>query len=149
MAGSAQESRSGPYEIPHRVELPRQRNDRGSPFADAMEALDDNLRRLLTARSSLGSARPKAATEVGRQPWIAKFPAKEELATMRLAADCGLDVPNLGIEQAFGRDIYLIERFDRTPTNHGMLRRSFTSGLTLLGGHERDVGREIRSTGGC
>jgi serine/threonine-protein kinase HipA len=60
---------------------------------------------------------------------------------MRLAAECGLDVPNLGFEQALGRDIYLIERFDRTPTHLGMLRRPFASGLTLLGAHERDVGR--------
>jgi serine/threonine-protein kinase HipA len=117
--------------------------------AQEVEALDENLRRLLTASSSLGGARPKAATEVGRQPWIAKFPATDdtfpacriELATMRLAAECGLDVPNLGFEQALGRDIYLIERFDRTPSNRGMLRRPFASGLTLLGAHERDVGR--------
>jgi serine/threonine-protein kinase HipA len=60
---------------------------------------------------------------------------------MRLAAHCGLDVPNLGFERALGRDIYLIERFDRRPTREGMLRRPFASGLTLLGAHEGDVGR--------
>ncbi len=117
--------------------------------AQDVDALDENLRRLLTARSSLGGARPKAATEVDSQPWIAKFPAKDdtfpacrvELATMRLAKECGLDVPALGFERALGRDIYMIARFDRMPTNLGMLRRPFASGLTLLGAHESEVGR--------
>ena len=38
----------------------------------SVDELDDNLRRLLTAGSSLGGARPKAATEIVGQPWIAK-----------------------------------------------------------------------------
>jgi serine/threonine-protein kinase HipA len=115
----------------------------------SVDELDDNLRRLLTAGSSLGGARPKAATEIAGQPWIAKFPAKDdiypicriELATMRLAKRCGLDVPSLDFREALGRDIYMIERFDRLLTADGVRRRPFASGLTILGAHESDVGR--------
>ncbi|RVT90511.1 type II toxin-antitoxin system HipA family toxin [Sphingomonas crocodyli] len=117
--------------------------------AQQVDELDDNLRALLNAGSSLGGARPKAATEKGDQPWIAKFPAKNdtfpecrvELATMRLAAECGLDVPALDFERVLGRDIYMIERFDRTPGAGGIIRRPFASGLTMLGAHESEVSR--------
>lgn len=34
---------------------------------------DENLRGLMCAGSLLGGARPQAATELARQPWIAKF----------------------------------------------------------------------------
>lgn len=118
-------------------------------LVQSVDELDDNLRRLLTAGSSLGGARPKAVTDVLGQPWIAKFPANDdiypicriELATMRLAKRCGLDVPNLDFREVLGRDIYLIERFDRVVTADGVRRRAFASGLTLLGAHESDVGR--------
>ena len=117
--------------------------------AQEVDLLDANLRRLLTAGSSLGGARPKAATEIDGQPWIAKFPAlndtypvcRIELATMRLATECGLDVPELDFREAFGRDIYLIRRFDRRRSGEVLERTPFASGLTMLGAHERDVGR--------
>jgi serine/threonine-protein kinase HipA len=117
--------------------------------AQHVDELDENLRRLLTAGSSLGGARPKAATEIGEQPWIAKFQARNdsfpecrvELATMRLATECGLDVPALNFEHVLGRDIYMIERFDRVPRGNWMERRPFASGLTMLGAHESEVSR--------
>ncbi len=115
----------------------------------SVDELDDNLRRLLTAGSSLGGARPKAATDIAGRPWIAKFPANDdiypicriELATMRLAKRCGLDVPSLDFREVLGRDIYMIERFDRVLTTDGVRRQPFVSGLTILGAHESDVGR--------
>lgn len=117
--------------------------------AQHVEELDVNLRRLLTAGSSLGGARPKAATELDGQPWIAKFQARNdsfpecrvELAAMRLAAACGLEVPALDFRRVLERDIYLIRRFDRTPHESGLKRRPFVSGLTLLGAHESEVSR--------
>ncbi|WP_454762341.1 type II toxin-antitoxin system HipA family toxin [Caulobacter segnis] len=117
--------------------------------AQHVDQLDENLRRLLTAGSSLGGARPKAATDIDGQPWIAKFPARNdhfpecrvELATMRLAAACGLDVPNLAFERILERDIYLIERFDRRVAGDRLDRIPFASGLTLLGAHESEVSR--------
>lgn len=117
--------------------------------AQHVDQLDENLRRLLIAGSSLGGARPKAATDLDGQPWIAKFQARNdsfpecrvELATMRLAAACGLDVPALDFRRVLERDIYLIRRFDRTPHDSGPQRRPFISGLTLLGAHESEVSR--------
>lgn len=117
--------------------------------AQHVDALDENLRRLLTAGSSLGGARPKAATDIGGQLWIAKFEARNdtfpecrvELATMRLAAACGLDVPALDFQRVLERDIYLIERFDRVSHDNWLERRPFASGLTMLGAHESEVSR--------
>lgn len=117
--------------------------------AQHVDQLDENLRRLLTAGSSLGGARPKAATEINGQPWIAKFQARNdsfpecrvELATMRLAKDCGIEVPELDFKRVLERDIYLIERFDRYSHGNWMERRAFASGLTMLGAHESEVSR--------
>jgi serine/threonine-protein kinase HipA len=59
--------------------------------APSVDRLDRDFRRLLEAGSSLGGARPKAATTHNGVPWIAKFSAKDdtypvcriELADMR------------------------------------------------------------------
>ena len=115
--------------------------------AQHVDELDENLRALLAAGSSLGGARPKAATKIGEQPWIAKFQkrgdsfpeCRVELATMRLASECGLDVPPLDFRCVLDRDIYLIERFDRIPHGNWLERRPFASGLTMLGAHESEV----------
>lgn len=58
---------------------------------------------------------------------------------MRLAAQCGLDVPALDFERILGRDIYLIERFDRRIVGNRADCVPFASGLTLLGAHESEV----------
>ena len=115
--------------------------------AQHVDELDENLRALLAAGSSLGGARPKAATKIGDQPWIAKFQkrgdsfpeCRVELATMRLASEGGLDVPPLDFRCVLDRDIYLIERFDRIPHGNWLERRPFASGLTMLGAHESEV----------
>lgn len=115
--------------------------------AQHVDELDENLRALLAAGSSLGGARPKAATAIGDQPWIAKFQkrgdsfpeCRVEYATMRLAAECGLDVPSLDLRCVLDRDIYMIERFDRIPRGNWLERRPFASGLTMLGAHESEV----------
>lgn len=115
----------------------------------SVDQLDPDLRTLLSAGSSLGGARPKAATEIDGQAWIAKFPSRNdtypecriELATMRLAAECGLDVPSLDFRSVLGRDIYLIRRFDRRRDGNAVYRTPFASGLTLLGAHQGDTGR--------
>ena len=117
--------------------------------AQHVDELDENLRALLSAGSSLGGARPKAATTIGQQPWIAKFQmrgdsfpeCRVEFATMRLAAECGLDVPSLDFRRVLDRDIYLIERFDRIPHGNRIERLPFASGLTILGAHESEVSR--------
>lgn len=90
--------------------------------------------------SSLGGARPKAMIEDGDKKLIAKFSAsndlysvvKAEFIAMRLAAACGLDVAPVRLARALGKDVLLIERFDRERGSDGWRRRAMLSALTLL-----------------
>ena len=94
---------------------------------------------LLAPGSSLGGARPKASvTDLGGNLWIAKFPAHNDTsnaaawdyATMRMASDAGLNVPQAKLEK-FSRlgSTFLVRRFDR----NGTRRIHFASAMTLLG----------------
>lgn len=96
---------------------------------------------------SVGGARPKAVVTVDGGEWIAKFPARNdpfnvplvERATLELAREAGLAVPRTRMETlADGRQVMLIERFDREPLGRGMGRRHMVSALTLLALHEQD-----------
>jgi serine/threonine-protein kinase HipA len=129
----------------------------------SVDRLDPELRRFLEAGSWLGGARPKAATTREGTPWIAKFSAKDdtypvcrvEYATMRLATECGLDVPRLALDSVFQRDVYLIERFDRFLHGNSIGRRPFASALTMLEAQEiaayhyayRDLADVLRQLG--
>jgi serine/threonine-protein kinase HipA len=87
---------------------------------DTADDLPRKHERFLARGSSLGGARPKAATENGGKQWIAKFGraddhlpmCRAEYATMTLARLAGLTVPPVRIEKVLGQDIYLIERFE-------------------------------------
>lgn len=96
---------------------------------------------------SIGGARPKAVVTADGGEWIAKFPARNdtlnvpllERATLELAREAGLAVPRTRVETlADGRQVMLIERFDREPLARGMGRRHMVSALTLLALHEQD-----------
>jgi serine/threonine-protein kinase HipA len=129
----------------------------------SVDRLDPSLRPFLEAGSSLGGARPKAATERNGTPWIAKFSAKDdsypvcrvEHAAMALATECGLDVPEIALESVFGRDVYLIQRFDRFVRDGQLHRLPFASALTMLEAQEiaayhysyRDLADVIRQYG--
>ncbi|WP_163030898.1 HipA domain-containing protein, partial [Pseudomonas viridiflava] len=73
--------------------------------------------------------------------YIAKFSAsndrvnvvKNEFIAMRLAEKCGIDVARVALEHALGKDVLLIERFDRQPLNGGWSRKIMASALTLFG----------------
>lgn len=103
------------------------------------EALPEPLARALLAGSSVGGARPKALLRTGERHLIAKFSAptdrwpivRAEFLAMRTAARCGLDVAEVELTAANGRDVLLVERFDREPGT--ARRRAVLSGLTLLG----------------
>lgn len=91
--------------------------------------------------TSIGGARPKAALVGDGRKWIAKFSGstdvlpmvKMEFVAMRLAALVGLDVAPVRLVQAAGKDVLLVERFDRVPLGTGQWRRrSMVSALTLL-----------------
>lgn len=90
--------------------------------------------------TSIGGARPKALLEQGDHKYIAKFSAagdqynvvKAEFIAMRLAGEAGLDVAPVRLASALGKDVLLIERFDRIRVENGWQRKAMVSALTLL-----------------
>lgn len=91
--------------------------------------------------SSIGGARPKALIEDHDIKYIAKFASisdiysvvKAEFIAMRLAALAGLDVVPVKLVKAAGKDVLLIERFDRIKSENGWTRKSMISALTMFG----------------
>ena len=91
--------------------------------------------------SSIGGARPKAMIVADGKKYVAKFSSqndlysvvKAEYIAMRLAAAVGLSVAPVRLEQAGGKDVLLVERFDRDKVASGWRRRAMVSALTLLG----------------
>jgi len=109
--------------------------EHGDPLAPAV---DDAL----LHGSSIGGARPKALLEDADRKLIAKFASasdsysvvRGEFVAMTLARRCGLDVANVEITNALGKDVLLVERFDRVRNADGAwTRRAMISGLTMLG----------------
>ena len=106
----------------------------GLPFS--LE-LDD----VLTFGTAVGGARPKALLVDGVQQLIAKFSVstdtfpwmQAEAVGMELARRCGVHVAPTELTTAVGRDVLLVERFDRPGSE---ARRLVLSALTLLGLHE-------------
>jgi serine/threonine-protein kinase HipA len=104
-------------------------------------ALTPELDQALFHGSSLGGARPKAMIEDGDRKLIAKFSSstdtynvvKAEYVAMRLAAKVGLDVAPVLLTHAAGKDVLLVERFDRQRAADGWERLSMVSALTLFG----------------
>jgi serine/threonine-protein kinase HipA len=103
--------------------------------------LPAELERALYHGSSLGGARPKAMIEDDTTKFIAKFSSrsdvtdvvKAEFVAMRLAALAGLNVAPVRLARAAGKDVLLVERFDREKAPEGWRRKAVVSTLTLLG----------------
>lgn len=103
--------------------------------------LTPELDQALFRGSSLGGARPKASIEDQNKKYIAKFSTssdlynvvKAEYIAMRLAKEVGVNVAPVQITSAAGKDIILIERFDRIRVDTGWQRKSMLSALTLMG----------------
>ncbi|PRC94325.1 type II toxin-antitoxin system HipA family toxin [Solimicrobium silvestre] len=130
-----------------------ERIEEGAPIPAKLEII-------FQAGASLGGARPKATVrdEQGVM-WLAKFQSRHErldvpnieAATMHLASECGMTVPEVKVIQIGDRNVMLIRRFDRywanvgeappmedalfrTTPGNGRVEKSlhFISGLTLL-----------------
>jgi len=103
--------------------------------------LTPKLDQALFHGSSLGGARPKASIEDQNKKYVAKFSTssdlynvvKAEYIAMKLAKEVGLNVAPVKITSAAGKDIILIERFDRIKVDAGWQRKSMLSALTLFG----------------
>lgn len=129
------------------------RSSENVPLAELMESaervekglpLSDELDHALFHGSSIGGARPKALVEEGNKKYIAKFSSsddlysvvKAEFIAMRLAKHCGLNVAEVSLVNAAGKDVLLIERFDRKKSHDGWQRSLMLSALTLFGLHD-------------
>jgi serine/threonine-protein kinase HipA len=118
--------------------------------ADRIEAglsVPAHLELFFTGAPSLGGARPKALLVCDDRQWIAKFPSRNdsfdvpavERATLELARLAGLTVPPTRLETlSDGRNVMLIQRFDRGTQTEAFPKRHMVSALTALGVHEQD-----------
>ena len=105
------------------------------------EPLPPDLDQALLHGTSLGGARPKVMIQDGDKKMIAKFSSltdtynavKAEYIAMRLAAKARLDVAPVRLEQVAGKEVLLVERFDRVKTKDGWTRKAMVSALTLFG----------------
>lgn len=103
--------------------------------------LTPELDQALFHGSSIGGARPKALIEDQGTKYIAKFSSstdiynvvKAEFIAMRLAALAGLDVAPVKLVKAAGKDVLLIERFDRLKLKDSWTRKLMISALTMFG----------------
>lgn len=110
------------------------RVEKGVPLTPALDLA-------LHHGTSIGGARPKALIDDDERKLIAKFSAsadlysvvKAEFIAMKLASACGLDVAPVFLIPAGGKDVLLIERFDRVKAANGWHRRAMVSALTILG----------------
>ena len=110
-----------------------ERIEKGLPLSPALDLA-------LRYGSSIGGARPKALIETSNKKYIAKFSSssdlynvvKAEFVAMRLGCLAGLNVASVELETAAGKDVLLVERFDREKTPGGWARRMMVSALTLF-----------------
>src|SRR5690606_29773025 len=93
--------------------------------------LSSGLAQALQHGTSIGGARPKVTLTDGSRKLIAKFSSstdvqpvvQAEFVAMRLAALAGLSVAPVELVQAAGKDVLLVERFDRELHRDGRWRR--------------------------
>ncbi len=142
--------RIGAFDFQASSETYVNRDDGGASLEELQEAADmvDEGRRLspgldraLMHGSSIGGARPKALLADGERKLIAKFSSttdtyavvKGEFLAMELARRIGLDVAGVELTSALGKDVLLVERFDRVRADDGGERRlAVVSALTML-----------------
>jgi serine/threonine-protein kinase HipA len=85
------------------------------------QTVDPALLALLIPATSMGGARPKITLREGNKDYIAKFSKpgdlinvpRVEYATMLLAQQCGINIPEIRLQNLSGRDAFIIQRFDR------------------------------------
>jgi len=106
------------------------RVEQGIPLSPALD-------QALLHGSSVGGARPKALLSDDSRRVIAKFSSttdtypvvKGELVAMELARRAGLNAATVELTHVLGKDVLLIDRFDRPGTGG---RRAMVSALTIL-----------------
>lgn len=141
---------------PPAVKRPYNRTHQLTQLVEAAEAIEEGKRvpvhllEQLEPGTSMGGARPKATIEDDNRLWVGKFPQKAdrcnlqrvEYATIELARASGIAACNARIESIGGRDVLLVERFDREHKDGSYLRFGLVSGFTLLACDESHLDRE-------
>lgn len=106
-----------------------------APSSRAIRRMDGDV------ATSAGGERPKTTIADEGSLWLAKLqdrgdaphmPAREYVA-MQMAQDLGLRVPRTRLITHEQREIFLVERFDRTGDPHHPARHLFASARTVLG----------------
>lgn len=105
---------------------------------------------LLLLGTSMGGARPKAIVEDDSGLWVAKFGRPDdrwnnprvEHAMLELARSCGISSARSRIETIGGKDVLLVQRFDRERTTRGYVKARMISALTLLRADESPLHRD-------
>jgi serine/threonine-protein kinase HipA len=105
---------------------------------DQGRELTEELGAALLRGTSIGGARPKALIDIGGGSHIAKFSSTSdpypvvnaEALALELARRAGIGTTASFLTESLGRDVLIIERFDR-PASGG--RRIILSALTMLG----------------
>lgn len=101
---------------------------------------EEKLKELLNYGPSLGGARPKYSVHLNSAPYLAKYSISLdrrrepliEYATMKMAKDLKLNVPDIKLSKIANRDVFYIKRFDRNEDD----RSPFISALSLCGWEE-------------
>ena len=140
--------------VPRLLELERLRR-LAHRFERNPDRATEEILELAGVAGSLGGARPKASVEGEGHLWMAKFTSADdrraveraEVATLKLAARCGLRVPEARLELSESDSpVALIRRFDR----RGVSRIPYISARTALdatrteAGHYTDMADSIR-----
>jgi serine/threonine-protein kinase HipA len=102
--------------------------------------LPTHLLNALVHGTSIGGARPKATIQIDNRHWVAKFSSttdqyrivRWEAASLSLARAAQIRVPAHRLEQVNGRDVLLVERFDRERVGRDVYRHLMLTALTLL-----------------
>jgi serine/threonine-protein kinase HipA len=89
---------------------------------EAGKEVDRALEPFFFHGSGIGGARPKSLIEHDGREWIAKFNrdsdlvdmCRVELASMRMARDAGIEVPDVDLTETDRGPVLLVERFDQS-----------------------------------
>jgi serine/threonine-protein kinase HipA len=111
---------------------------KAAELLEAGQLLPPTLAMALLHGTSIGGARPKVLLTDGDRKLIAKLSSntdfypvvKAEAVAMDLARRVGLDVPKTELIEVLGRDVLLVDRFDRP--RGGRNRLIVVSALTIL-----------------